>query len=359
VYVDSSIDGTIEWLEENKIKYILNESSIPKGIAHAYNRCIESAETDIVCMFHADMFMGKDFDIHVLKHLKQKTIVAGTRIEPPLHPEGKEKIVKDFGMYPEDFIENKFNEYVKQEQIDSNNLVTFGIFAPWACYKSDIVGMGLHEEFFHSYHEDSDIFNRMLLNGMKIIQSRDALVYHFTCRGGQFQEGIEKITNDSAFHIMKNNAARNYLRKWGSWIKNDEYQHPILTPKYNIAYAITNCNLAILEALEPWCDRIYIKDDSQLVLGTYIDKEQNNTLYDLTKRVFYIDHNDAHGENDIVVELDAKRLDQDLFRLIQQLPEIIASSGEIGAFELGPLKVNINNLQPIEIPIKPLFSTLS
>jgi hypothetical protein len=232
------------------------------------------------------------------------------------------------------------------------------MFAPWILYKADYIKVGGHDKLFAPFpYEDSDIFQRWILAGFELIQSRDAFVYHLTCRGHRWSEQIGK--DDEYYKQVSNKAMRNYLRKWGSWIKNDEYQHPILIPKYNIAYVITNCNFAILEALEPWCDRIYIKDDSQLVLGAYIDKEQNNTLYDLTKRVFYTDHNDAHGENDIVVELDAKRLDQDSFRLIQQLPEIIASSGEIGAFELGPLKVTINSLQQIEIPIKPLFSTLS
>jgi hypothetical protein len=43
--------------------------------------------------------------------------------------------------------------------------------------------------------------------------------------------------------LFLNVAARNYLRKWGSWIKNDEYQYPTISPKYNIAYVVKKCNL--------------------------------------------------------------------------------------------------------------------
>ena len=98
VWVDSDNDGTIDWLNKNDVKYLVNTEEKPKGIAYGYNRCIEESSNDIVCMFHADMFMGTKFDENLLKHLKENTVVAGTRIEPPLHPEGKEKIVEALGM---------------------------------------------------------------------------------------------------------------------------------------------------------------------------------------------------------------------------------------------------------------------
>jgi len=344
VYVDASNDGTIEWLQANKVTYLINETGTPKGIAYAYNKCIEAAETDIVCMFHADMFMGKDFDKNILKHLKPKTVVAGTRIEPPLHPEGKEKIVKNFGMYPEDFTEEAFDSFVQQEQEASKDQVTYGIFAPWACYKSELMQIGLHDESFHSYHEDSDIFNRMVLDDMKCVQSRDALVYHLTCRGGQFQDGVEKVTTDKAFHAMKRNSMNNYLRKWGSWIKNDEFQHPILIPKYNIAFVVKHCNLALLEMLEPWCDRIYIDDEMQVITDSYIQNEQPNTKFNLKKRALIINHNYPEGENDVVVKFDASKLTQQTFHTLQQLPEIIKDSGEVGKFQLDIFSITISNL---------------
>jgi len=344
VYVDASNDGTIEWLQANNVRYLLNETDTPKGIAYAYNRCIEAAETDIVCMFHADMFMGKDFDRNILKHLKPKTVIAGTRIEPPLHPEGKEKIVKDFGMYPEDFTEESFNAFVQQEQETCKDQVTYGIFAPWACYKSELMEIGLHDESFHSYQEDSDMFNRMILSGMECIQSRDALVYHLTCRGGQFQDGVEKVTTDSTFLIMKENAARNYLRKWGNWVKNDEYQHPIIHPKYNVAFVIRNCNFEMLKAFEPWCDRVYINDEMQVITAHYLDDQQSNTKFDLSKRVYTIGYNDPKAESDIVLEFDIKQFTHESFNIIQQLPEIIEQSGEVGEFELDIFKITINSL---------------
>jgi hypothetical protein len=250
------------------------------------------------------MFMGKGFDKNLIKHLKPKTVISGTRIEPPLHPEGKEKIIKDFGMYPEDFKENKFNEFVEEIKKEHKDLVTYGIFAPWACFKNEILEIGMHDEEFHSYYEDSDIFNRFLLNGMKLIQSRDALVYHLTCRGGKWIDGIEQVTTDTKFHDMTIRAKNHYLKKWGCWIKNDEYQHPILSPVYKKKLIIHNNN------------------------------ENLNQLYDWFN----------NGE-DIIVEIDGNNITQQDFQYISNLNDIIADSGEIGTFELGNIKVTINQIK--------------
>lgn len=304
VFVDSSNDGTIEWLEENNVTYLLNETDTPKGIAYGYNRCIEAASTSIVCMFHADMYMGKGFDTAILDNIRPGVVVSGTRIEPPLHPEGKEKIVRDFGMYPEDFKTEEFNQFVEETIQQYQGHTTRGIFAPWAIFKDEILSIGMHDEEFHSYHEDSDIFNRFILNGYELVQTWEALVYHLTCRGGQFQDGIEKVTDNQEFHKMKSNAAMHYVRKWGSFINNDEYHYPILPPVYKKSVKITNSYAQLDSALEPW----------------------------------------FNGGEDIIVEIDGKTFQQQDYQIIQQLNSIIKDSGEIGEFQLGNLKITINSM---------------
>ena len=250
------------------------------------------------------MFMGKGFDVNIVKHIKPKKVITGTRVEPPLHPTGKEKITQNFGMYPEDFKEKEFNSFVNQIEEEQKDQITHGIFAPWACYKNEIVEMGMHDEEFHSYHEDSDIFNRFVLNGMELIQSRDALVYHLTCRGGIFQDGIEQITKDENFHDMKSRARNYYLKKWGSWIKNDEYHHPILSPVYKKKLIINNPNPNLYQ-LQDWFNE----------------------------------------GDDIIVEIDGNSFNQQDFIILQQLNDIIKDSGDIGTFQVGNLKITINSLE--------------
>ena len=99
VWVDQDDDGTEKWLKENNVKYLINPEKKPQGIAAGYNRCIEAASNKIVCTFHADMFMGKGFDVNIVKHLKPKKVITGTRVEPPLHPTGKEKITQKHKKY--------------------------------------------------------------------------------------------------------------------------------------------------------------------------------------------------------------------------------------------------------------------
>lgn len=346
VFIDSDNDGTEQWCIDNSILYLKNTDKSPKGIAYGYNRCIEIAKTEVVCMFHADMYMAKGFDIGIAKHLKPGKVVSATRIEPPLHPEGKEKIVKHFGMYPEDFQEEKFNTYVEALLEKNVDKITKGIFAPWAILKSDIVAIGMHDESFHSYHEDSDIFNRFILKGYELVQTWESYVYHLTCRGGQFQDGVESITQDPSFHLMKTAAMRNYLRKWGTWIKNDEYQHPILTPKYDIGFVVTNCNSNILAALEPWCSTLYTDDEMGVLEASYYQSEHLHTRFNLKKKLKVLKF--STPANDVVVRFDGKDLSNESFVIIQQLSEIIAGSGQPGEFKLDIFKIQIQNLTTYE-----------
>ncbi len=343
VYVDADNDGTKDWLDQNGVTYLVNETDIPKGIAYGYNRCIEAATTPIVCMFHADMYMGQGFDDAILKHLKPLSVVSGTRIEPPLHPKGLEKIVEDFGMYPEDFKKQEFDKFVYEMRYVHEGKTTRGIFAPWAIYKEDITSMGMHDERFHSYHEDSDIFNRFILNGYDIIQTWEGFVYHLTCRGGQFQDGIEQVTKNEAFHKMKTNSFRNYIRKWGHFVKNDEYQYPIIPHKYDVCFNIKNLNLDTLEFLEPWCGSIKT-DLEQSIIEKYIQKEQSNTFIDLTKKI-----NNQDIENDIEIFFDTSKLTQESINFIIDLSLILDDNKlEKGEYEFGPFRFKIKNVKHIE-----------
>ncbi len=342
VYVDADNDGTKEWLEQNNIKYLVNDTNIPKGIAYGYNRCIEAATTPIVCMFHADMYMGQWFDDAILKHLKPLSVVSGTRIEPPLHPKGLEKIVEDFGMYPEDFKKAEFDKFVYEMRYVNEGKTTKGIFAPWAIYKEDITSIGMHDERLHSYHEDSDIFNRFILNGYDIIQTWEALVYHLTCRGGQFQDGVEQVTKNEAFHKMKTSSFKNYIRKWGHFVKNDEYQYPIIPHKYNVCFNIKNTTLDALNFLEPWCSNIKIDLSNEEIIK-FISNEQPNCIVSLNDKI------NNNIINDIEITFDVNQITQESINFIFDLSMILdANQLDKGEYEFGIFKFKVNNTSHME-----------
>jgi glycosyltransferase involved in cell wall biosynthesis len=337
---DGSTDGTWEWIQQQDCIKFRSEERV--GHTILYDKGIELATNDIVGILHADMILGPNYTKNLIKHLKPQTVVCATRIEPPLHPEGKEKIIRDFGMDFDTLNVDSFEEFVRDLQAVEGE-TTKGMFAPWILYKEDFQAIGGHDPLFAPFpYEDSDIFQRWIMAGYELVQSRDAFVYHLTCRGHRWNEQIGQ--DDNYYKIASAKAARNYLRKWGSWIKNDEFQYPIINPKYNIAFVVKHCNLQMLEALEPWCDRIYIEDEMGVLLAAYYETEHKNTSYDLKKRVLNTKWNDPQGENDIVVEFDVRQFTQQSFNIIQQLSEIIKEGGEIGEFELDIFKVTINSL---------------
>jgi glycosyltransferase involved in cell wall biosynthesis len=348
---DGSTDGTWEWIQEQDVIKYRSEDRV--GHTLLYDRGIELATNEIVGILHADMIIGPNYSKNLCKYLKPGTVVCATRIEPPLHPQGKEKIIRDFGLDFDTLNISAFEEYCNQVQQEEKGITTRGMFAPWILYKKDFQAIGGHDPLFAPFpYEDSDIFQRWILAGYNLIQSRDALVYHLTCRGHRWNDQVGK--DDDYYKVVSARAARNYLRKWGSWIKNDDYQYPIIPPRYEIAYVVSNCNLELLGILEPWCDRIYTEDGTQAL--QYLDKEQCNTKYNLTKRVLHIKHNDPVGENNVVVEFDARQLTNQNFAILGQLPEILAESGEVGVFELDIFKITVNTLTRYESEIVNLSS---
>lgn len=347
---DASTDGTAEWItslnDKDLITYV-NPGPERIGIVGMFDKGIEMARTEIIFAFHADMIAGPNLDTNILKHLKRGTVVSATRIEPSLHPPGPEKITQDWGVEVEEINFDAVISSIRGYEDQNKDKITEGIFAPWCMYKKDYLAIGGHDNVFAPQSkEDSDLFNRFVLNGYKVIQSWDGLVYHFTSRGSRFNKhaGGAAGQNSQEWIYTTTKNGREFIRKWGSFIKHDPLMKPIVPPKYNIAFIIKHCNLEMLQVLEPWCDRVYIDDTMQVITSHYIDKEQPNTKFDLTKRIYTIEYNDPKLENDIVVEFDAKQFNQQSFNVLQQLSEIIKESGEIGEFELDVFKVTINSL---------------
>jgi glycosyltransferase involved in cell wall biosynthesis len=349
---DASTDGTQEWikqLDDNDLITYHNPGPERIGIVGMFDKGIEMAKTEIIFAFHADMIAGPNLDVNILKHLKPGTVVSATRIEPPLHPPGPEKITMPWGNEVEEVNFDSMMsdiEFLEQQHKDK---ITEGIFAPWCMFKEDYLAVGGHDELFAPQSkEDSDLFNRFILKGYKVIQSWDGLVYHFTSRGSRFNKhaggGAGKNSEEWLHTTSKN--ARNFIRKWGHFVKHDPFMKPIIPPKYNIAFIVSNCNLNILATLEPWCDAIYIDDEMGVLETAYYENEQPHTKIDLKSKIKSSKY--TNSKEDITIEFNAQNLNQDNFNILTQLPEIIAESGEIGEFELDIFKIKINAMNTYE-----------
>lgn len=338
---DGSTDGTWEWIQAQDVVKYRSEARV--GHTILYDKGIELATNEIVGILHADMIVGPNYVKNILKHLQPGTVVCGTRIEPPLHPAGKEKIIQDFGLDFDTLNIPAFEEYCEKAQQEFKDQTTTGMFAPWVLYKRDFQAIQGHDPLFAPFpYEDSDIFQRWILAGYKLIQSRDAFVYHLTCRGHRWTDQVG--VDDDYYKQATERASKNYLRKWGSWIKNDEYQYPIIPHKYDIGYVMSNSNLALLSIVEPWCSTVYITNYNK-DFGEYKSRYQQDTKFDLSDRIKPYDN---EKQNDILVQFDGSKLTQESFNILTQLPEIISQSGEIGDFELDIFKISICSTETYE-----------
>jgi len=344
---DASTDGTWDWCLEMmardpNFKGILNDTGKRLGHTILYDRLInEVATNDIAMIYHADMYLCPGALDAIERELEDKTIVSLTRIEPPLHPDGPEKILWNGGVEPEEFLEEALlKELPKFKDISK---ITEGIFAPWAFYRKDFQEIGGHDPLYAPQSkEDSDIFNRFQLNGIIFKQVWDGFVYHMTCRGSRrnVKDKAKNIYEDSPEWLAQNmRSTRNFIRKWGHFVKHDPLMKPIVPPKYDIGFIIKNCTLNLLNTLEPWADTLYVDEGNvPTLVKNYIDSEQSNTILDLNERIKPFDN---EKNNEILIQIDGSNFTQQDFQIIQQLSEIIKESGEIGNFQIGNLFINI------------------
>jgi glycosyltransferase involved in cell wall biosynthesis len=352
---DFSDDGTWEWMQEiaekdPNVKIHRNEGPNRLGHTILYDTLVNDyATNDIVMIYHADMYACPNLDEMIIKHIEPGVVVSATRIEPPLHPDGPEKLLYDCGIEPEEFQEQKLMDYI--ENLNIGGETSKGIFAPWAIYKDDFQAINGHDPIYAPQSkEDSDIFNRFVLAGYDLVQTWEGFVYHMTCRGSRFKDGA--LRNPAGQVFMKGRessewlaqnlrSTRNFIRKWGHMVKHDNKMYPIIPPKYDIGFVVKNCDANLLKELEPWCSTIYVDCE----YNDYIKEEQRNTAFDLSDRVKPYDN---EKNNNIIVEFDAKMLNANNFQVIVNLSEMFNDSAEVGDMEYDIFKFYINSLETYE-----------
>jgi|TARA_R100001594_G_scaffold12825_2_gene28130 glycosyltransferase involved in cell wall biosynthesis len=360
---DFSDDGTWEWMNEiaekdPNVKIHRNDGPNRLGHTILYDTLVNDyATNDIVMIYHADMYACPGMDEYVLKYLIPGTVVSATRIEPPLHPDGPEKILKDFGIEPEEFDERGLIEFVMDYNSKNHDKPTNGIFAPWAIHKKDFQEINGHDPLYAPQSkEDSDIFNRFVLNGYELVQTWRGFVYHMTSRGSRFKDGALRNPAGQVFmkgresdEWLKQNvrSTRNFIRKWGHMVKHDEMMYPYVPPKYDIGFKAYNCNINLLRELEPWCSKIYLDYGSDYIYE-YRKKEQPNTEFDLTEKIKMYGNDDLTKRHDIIVEFDCNQLNSNNFQTIVNLSEILQESGEVGEMEYEIFKFYIQSLKTYE-----------
>jgi hypothetical protein len=216
--------------------------------------------------------------------------------------------------------------------------------------------------------EDSDIFNRMLLAGYEFIQSRDAFVYHMTCRGSRFKDGVEiereiplpdgtiwyKPKDSQEYLDLRTNKFREWWRKWHTDVLHDVNMKPIVPGRYETAFVIKNATLGIVVALEPWCDILYTDDEMGVIEAAYLENEKS--MFDIKSKFKHYKYNTP--KESIVISFDAASINDAHYRsFIKQIPLILDTITETGTYQFDIFTLTINSLKKRNM-IKPFFKNV-
>ncbi len=349
----SVLDGSKFWMEEIKQKderfdYIVNDGPERLGHVILFNSLVEQVKTKLFVLAHADMVWLKGSLNGLLKYMKPKRVVSATRCEPAsLHPPERCKISLDWlPTDPKDLDEERLQRYV---DTFTNHSETKGIFAPYLMETDEYLSIGGCDPLFRpTSREDDDLWNRLILNGCDFVQSWQSFVYHRSCAGSRWNPTLTTVgTNSTEWDNQQMKSLKNFIRKWKSIPMHDEWHYPI-SPKHQFktTFHVKNSNIDLIYLLEPWCDFLKCYD---------IPSVRNNIIYDIINHLqettqFNIDdkfYNIPEIPN-ILVEIDCRTFNDLDFNYIQNLSAIINETNELGEFQIGNLKITINDLTHYE-----------
>lgn len=375
IFIDSDNQNTYESLMEKKkelpnMRIHRNTSGFPIGSQRNVSLMFNAAKNEIVCYLQSDMVVGKDFDKHISENMEdEKTVLSCARIEPPLHPPGPGKIVKDFGITPDEFKWDEFNLFVEQLQSEKRSNIS-AHFAPFAIYKSVYFDMlGGFDTQFRCSREDSDFMIRLELNELNSVQSWDACVYHFTCVSSRGKDWYKKDEEAAYKNLLQQNAdiqeVKRFIRKWGYFGHQPR-------PVYNIGLFVEMdrfADMQVLEYIEPYFSNIYINDKMvarqlketvEFKSHYYANLRWNYstehwerqrhlfTRVDFDERIQYNKgSNPATMNNDIMMKIKFSDLvtsiqNQDSqLRMVIENTQAIVHQNEIGKFEFGGMEIDI------------------
>ena len=212
---DGSSDGTWELLNELKSQdhnMIIHRNEENIGIAYSYNKMVELASNEIVCMLHSDMYVPPKFDEIMLKYMEEYDFITPLRVEPDVgYPESVDKFLIDFGTKAEDFEEFKFIRWNEENMEQNKRRIEKRMFFPWMTTKTlyNIVG-GNDEVFLNYMVDDDDFYLRIKMSGAKYCQLFETAVYHMPSKSVRKREDNQIDINPQYIKSI-----RNFIRKWG------------------------------------------------------------------------------------------------------------------------------------------------
>jgi GT2 family glycosyltransferase len=292
IFIDSDNQDTYEALLEyrkNKpnIKIHRNTTGFPIGSQRNVSIMFAHASKEIVIYLQSDMVVCPDFDKYFLEALdnNKNRVISAARIEPPLHPSSPEKIVKDFGLSPEEFKYQEFYQFARDLQKENRPLMD-GHFAPFGCFKETYFNViGGFDTQFRCSREDSDFIIRLKSLNLETYQSWNACVYHYTCVSSRGNDWYKQTTSAEIKNEWQSKAdqeeLKRFIRKWGYF--GHDYRS-----KYQTTLVLdinTAPNLNLLSQIEPYFDKIVLNEKP--VIDALISFVKYESYYFANKRWGY------------------------------------------------------------------------
>jgi GT2 family glycosyltransferase len=357
VFIDSDNERTYEWLltqktEFKNLKILKNPLPIPYGYQRNINEMFKFASHDIVSYLQSDMVISKDYDFYLSKHIKPNMVLSSTRVEPPLHGPGPEKHTADFGLYPEQFKYDEFQKFCNENRMDKT---TSYFFAPFTMYKEVWNSIGGHDTQFRRSREDSDVLNRLILAGNKIVQTWEALVYHFTCTSSRGKDWFNPQNTKAQERAQRQQQAdqielRKFFKKWGTFSHGQPVDYFY---KINASINVDENNINKLEAVESYFDKVYLSSKEILNnlpnLHLHANQLLNVSENDWGQYSYMFNNHSLRNystdipQGDILISFNLSNVNQNTFgNFISNLQHIIHQTEDRGIFEYEGFKIQIN-----------------
>ena len=199
LHINDGSDGTLKFAKENHISYTHSNQNI--GLCSSLNRASSKASTDYILYSHDDMFFCNNWDQYLKNEINKYSnnlyYLTGTNISVD-----KGLINFDCGTSPDNFDEDKFNNFCKK---DRSNDLQGSHWAPHLIHKElwDKIG-GFSEEFNPGDGSDPDLCMKLWKNNVRIFKTISMFkVYHFS-----------SITTRKS-NLILNNGTKTFLLKYG------------------------------------------------------------------------------------------------------------------------------------------------
>ena len=201
VYINSSTDGTLEFVRNNLVKYLYSETNV--GLCKAMNEGVKISKNEYIVYAHDDMYFCPNWDVEFYNEIKKTSVknffLSGTMIQP-----FKSFIYLDCGSSVESFNEKKLlNEYKNISFNDFQGSTWAPSLIPRDTWNK--VG-GFSEEYGPGLGSDPDFNMKLWKIGVRLFKGLgNSRVYHFS--------------SVSLRKKISNNGSRTFLLKWGISIK--------------------------------------------------------------------------------------------------------------------------------------------